>query len=147
MDKSRNCCDPPATSGAANSRPTSSKRSVNLSMRWRIDSFIDPGGEARSVRGLAGHSIVTSMNRHGISIGAVVAAAALGALAGCAPPKPAVTVSEVPRDTNTLTLLAELALEHGDCRAASEDYAAAALQSPVAIAHRASEVGFGCDNL
>ena len=80
-------------------------------------------------------------------MGAVMTAAALGALAGCAPPKPAVTVSEVPRDTNTLTLLAELALEHGDCRAASEDYAAAALQSPVAIAHRASEVGFGCDNL
>jgi Flp pilus assembly protein TadD len=98
------------------------------------------------MRGLAGHFIVTSMSRHGINLAALGAAAIMG-LAACAPPKPAVTVSEVPHDANTLTLLAELALEHGDCRAASEDYAAAAMQSPVAIAHRASEVGFGCDNL
>jgi tetratricopeptide (TPR) repeat protein len=89
------------------------------------------------------------MRRHAINVGAVVAAGALIAIAGCSapPPRPVVNVTEVSRDPNTLTLLAELALERGDCRTAAEDYAAAALQSPVAIAHRASEVGLGCDNL
>jgi Flp pilus assembly protein TadD len=43
--------------------------------------------------------------------------------------------------------LAEVALEHGDCRLAAEDYAAAALQSAVAIARRASEVALACENL
>ena len=76
-----------------------------------------------------------------------MAAAVLMAIAGCSPPRAEPTVTEVSRDSNTLTLLAEVALQRGDCRAASEEYAAAALQSPVAIAHRASEVGLGCDNL
>ena len=74
-------------------------------------------------------------------------AGALLAMAACSPPRPEPAVTEVRRDPNTLTLLAEVALERGDCRAASEDYAAAALQSPAAIAHRASDVGLGCDNL
>ncbi len=99
------------------------------------------------MRASTGHFIVTSMRRHAINVRTVMQAAALVAIAGCSPPRPEAMVTEVSRDPNTLTLLAEVALERGDCRAASEDYAAAALQSPVAIAHRASEVGLGCDNL
>jgi Flp pilus assembly protein TadD len=87
------------------------------------------------------------MSRHAINVAVVMTATALITIGGCSAPRPAVTVTEVSRDPNTLTLLAELALERGDCRTAAEDYAAAALQSTAAIAHRASEVGLGCDNL
>src|SRR6185295_19340008 len=45
MDRSRNCCDPPAISAVASSRPTSSNRSVIFSRRWRMDSFINLPGK------------------------------------------------------------------------------------------------------
>ena len=44
------------------------------------------------------------------------------------------------RNSNALTVLAEVALERGDCKTASESYAAAVPNSSVDIAKRASEL-------
>jgi Flp pilus assembly protein TadD len=97
------------------------------------------------MRGMARHFIVSSMSRHGISVVGSVAAVAVCVTAGCSAAR---TTQPAPaQDSSTLTLLAELALERGDCRLAAEDYAAAALQSAVAIARRGSEVGLACENL
>ena len=87
------------------------------------------------------------MSRHGISVVGTVAAVAVIVTAGCSAARTTQTAPEQGRDPSTLTLLAELALERGDCRLAAEDYAAAALQSAVAVARRASEVGLACENL
>jgi Flp pilus assembly protein TadD len=76
-----------------------------------------------------------------------VAAAAVIVTAGCSAARTTQTAAEHSQDPTTLTLLAELALEHGDCRLAAEDYAAAARQSALAIARRASEVALACENL
>jgi Flp pilus assembly protein TadD len=99
------------------------------------------------MRGMARHFIVSSMSRHGISVVGTVAAVAVIVTAGCSAARTTQTAPEQGRDPSTLTLLAELALERGDCRLAAEDYAAAALQSAVAVARRASEVGLACENL
>ena len=101
----------------------------------------------RAMRGMARHFIVSSMNRHGISVTGAVAAVAVVVTASCSAARTTQTAPEHPQDPNTLTLLAELALEHGDCRLAAENYAAAARQNAVAIARRASEVGLACENL
>jgi Flp pilus assembly protein TadD len=77
----------------------------------------------------------------------MVAAAAVIVTGGCSAARTTQTAPEQGRDPSTLTLLAELALERGDCRVAAEDYAAAAAQSAVAVARRASEVGLACENL
>jgi len=66
---------------------------------------------------------------------------------GCSAARTTQTAPEQAKDPSTLTLLAELALERGDCRLAAEDYAAAAMQSSVAVVRRASEVGLACENL
>ncbi len=50
-------------------------------------------------------------------------------------------------DPNALTVVAEIALERGDCRTASETYSAAALRGAVAVAKRASEVALACEHL
>src|SRR5919112_6379170 len=50
-------------------------------------------------------------------------------------------------DPGALTILAEIALESGDCRAAAENYAAAAPHGSVELAKRASEVGLACEHL
>ncbi len=70
------------------------------------------------------------------------------ALAGCTtlashqgPPPP-------PVDPNALTVTAEMALKQGNCRAAAEDYARAAVASvDVKIARHATEVGLACEHL
>lgn len=87
------------------------------------------------------------MSRHGISVIGTVAAVAVIVTGGCSAARTTQTAPDHGRDPSTLTLLAELALERGDCRLAAEDYAAAALQSGVATARRASEVGLACENL
>jgi predicted Zn-dependent protease len=51
------------------------------------------------------------------------------------------------RDANAMTVVAEIALERGDCRTASESYAAAAANGDAGIAKRASEVAAGCEHL
>ncbi len=50
-------------------------------------------------------------------------------------------------DSNAATVVAEIALERGDCRTASETYAAAAAKGDVSVAKRASEVAAGCEHL
>jgi lipopolysaccharide biosynthesis regulator YciM len=87
------------------------------------------------------------MNRHGIRVFGTATAAAVMVMAGCSAPRTTQTTPEQGKDPSTLTLMAELALEHGDCRLASDDYAAAALHSAVAVARRASEVALSCENL
>ena len=55
--------------------------------------------------------------------------------------------AEAVRDPNASTVVAEIALERGDCRAAAETYAAAAQRADVAVARRASEVSLACQHL
>src|SRR6185436_4783121 len=51
------------------------------------------------------------------------------------------------KDPNAATVIAEIALERGDCRTAAETYAAAAQRGDVAVARRASEVALACEHL
>jgi tetratricopeptide (TPR) repeat protein len=51
------------------------------------------------------------------------------------------------RDPNAATVIAEIALERGDCKTAAETYAAAAQRGDVAVAQRASEVALSCEHL
>lgn len=51
------------------------------------------------------------------------------------------------RDPNAATVIAEIALERGDCRTASETYASAAQRGDLAVAERAAEVALGCEHL
>jgi tetratricopeptide (TPR) repeat protein len=75
--------------------------------------------------------------------------AALGALAlvvGCSSVRPAKT--ETPKgDPAALTVVAEIALERGDCKGASESYAKAAAVGPESLARRATIVSFECEHL
>jgi tetratricopeptide (TPR) repeat protein len=73
-------------------------------------------------------------------------AAALLLVAGCS--AAAQTAPEPgTRDPNAATVIAEIALERGDCKTAAETYAAAAQRGDVAVAQRASEVALGCEHL
>ncbi|HTW38366.1 MAG TPA: tetratricopeptide repeat protein [Steroidobacteraceae bacterium] len=84
---------------------------------------------------------------------ATAAALALAGLAGCrtAPPAtaehPPAHAAHTVQDTNALTVMAEVALEKGDCRAAAEDYANAASGGTVNLARRASEVALECQDI
>jgi tetratricopeptide (TPR) repeat protein len=90
---------------------------------------------------------------------ALCAAVALAGLAAACrtapppPPPPAPAHAQPPaaqhsgQDTNALTVMAEVALEKGDCRAAAEDYASAASRGAVDLARRASEVGLACQDI
>lgn len=51
------------------------------------------------------------------------------------------------RDPNAATVIAEIALERGDCRTAAETYATAARRGDVNVARRASEVALACEHL
>jgi predicted Zn-dependent protease len=51
------------------------------------------------------------------------------------------------KDPNAATVIAEIALERGDCRTAAETYASAAQRGDVAVARRASEVALACEHL
>ena len=51
------------------------------------------------------------------------------------------------KDPNAATVIAEIALERGDCRTAAETYATAAQRGDVAVARRASEVALACEHL
>src|SRR5882672_6405640 len=57
------------------------------------------------------------------------------------------TADHADRDPNALTVLAEIALERGDCKAAAESYAAAVPTGSAALAKRASEVALACEHL
>ena len=66
---------------------------------------------------------------------------------GCAGAESRGKVTEAARDPNASTVIAEIALERGDCKAAAETYAAAAQKGDLAVARRASEVSLACEHL
>ena len=75
---------------------------------------------------------------------AVVGAVAL--MVGCSSVRPA--KEEAPKgDPAALTVVAEIALERGDCKGASESYAKAAAVGAVSLARRATEVALACEHL
>jgi tetratricopeptide (TPR) repeat protein len=64
--------------------------------------------------------------------------------AGCATvPQP----QPPPPDAAALTIVAEIALQRGECKTAAETYAKAAQIASAPVAHRASEVGLACEDL
>jgi len=69
-------------------------------------------------------------------------------LAGCAglQPRPA-PLPPAKGDPTALTITAEVALKHGDCRAAAEDYAQAATVGDARLARHATEVALACEHL
>jgi tetratricopeptide (TPR) repeat protein len=70
----------------------------------------------------------------------------LALLAGCASLQPA-NPPTPPPDPAALTIVAEIALQRGDCKTASETYAKAAAVGSAAVAQRASEVALACEHL
>ncbi len=73
-----------------------------------------------------------------------VLCAALAAACATVPEKP---VPPPAPDAAALTIIAEIALQRGDCRTASETYARAAQLASAPVAQRASEVGLACEEL
>jgi tetratricopeptide (TPR) repeat protein len=88
---------------------------------------------------------VTSVPHRIHSLRAFVAALCLVLAAGCA------TVPQRPTppapDPAALTIVAEIALQRGDCKTAAETYARAAQLASAPVARRASEVGLACEDL
>lgn len=72
-------------------------------------------------------------------------------LAGCAGVRPATKAAAPPPpggDASALTVIAEVALKRGDCRAASEAYAHGAdVAADVQLARRATQVAMACEHL
>jgi predicted Zn-dependent protease len=68
--------------------------------------------------------------------------------AGCATvPSSKPAARRPPADAAALTIVAEIALERGQCKVAAETYARAAQVGSAAVAHRASDVGLACEDL
>ncbi|MGH8149407.1 MAG: tetratricopeptide repeat protein [Steroidobacteraceae bacterium] len=80
-------------------------------------------------------------------LAAANAAVVLALAAGCqtVPRSHPTTVS--PQQVGALTSAAEAALQQGDCRTASQDYATAASAGSVNVAHRATQVAVTCQDL
>jgi predicted Zn-dependent protease len=76
---------------------------------------------------------------------AALAWAALAAACRTAPTPPA--TAQHNQDTTADTVVAEIALEKGDCRAAADAYANASSHGTAALARRASEVALNCENM
>jgi tetratricopeptide (TPR) repeat protein len=76
----------------------------------------------------------------------LLVAAAL-ALSACAHSPAARHTAEASRDPAALTVVAEMALARGDCKTASESYAAAAQGGAAPLARRASEVALSCEHV
>ena len=68
-------------------------------------------------------------------------------VAGCVDAAGSKSAAQAGRDPNASTVIAEIALERGDCRTAAETYAAAAQRGDVGVARRASEVSLACEHL
>ncbi|HET9108802.1 MAG TPA: tetratricopeptide repeat protein [Steroidobacteraceae bacterium] len=82
-----------------------------------------------------------------ISPGRILLPALCAALAaGCATAPEKAAPAPKP-DAAAMTIVAEIALQRGDCRTASETYAKAALLASAPVAQRASEVGLACEDL
>ena len=83
------------------------------------------------------------------SAGLLVACVApLALMAGCSTAPSAAKQASAPKgDPAALTVVAEIALERGDCKGASESYAKAAQVGSVTLARRATEVALECEHL
>src|SRR2546430_8853719 len=94
-------------------------------------------------------SMISCLRNSSPVLCAAVLAASL--LAGCAGVRPATRGAASPPpggDASALTVIAEVALKRGDCRAASEAYAhAAAVAADVQLARRATQVAMACKHL
>jgi tetratricopeptide (TPR) repeat protein len=94
---------------------------------------------------------VNSSRRSALCPGAglmVACVASLALTAGCSTAPPAAKQAQGPKgDPAALTVVAEIALERGDCKGASESYAKAAEAGSVTLARRATEVAFNCEHL
>lgn len=92
-----------------------------------------------------------SSRRSALRLGAglvVAGVASLALMAGCTTAPPEAKQSQTPKgDPAALTVVAEIALERGDCKGASESYAKAAEMGSVTLARRATEVAFNCEHL
>ncbi len=78
----------------------------------------------------------------------VACVASLALTAGCSTAPPVAKQAQGPKgDPAALTVVAEIALERGDCKGASESYAKAAEVGSVTLARRATEVAFNCEHL
>jgi predicted Zn-dependent protease len=75
-----------------------------------------------------------------------IAALLLAQLSGCASTHAQKPATAAP-DPTALTVSAEVALKHGDCRTASEDYAQAAQTGDAALARRAAQVAVACEHV
>jgi predicted Zn-dependent protease len=97
-----------------------------------INRFIGPGQEAGrcAARGVA-----------------LVLAAALSLAAGCSSVRPAAKEQTPKADPVALGVVAEIALQRGDCKSASETYAKAAEAGDVSLARHATEVALQCQHL
>jgi predicted Zn-dependent protease len=92
-----------------------------------------------------GASIVTSVRPLTFPLRVLLPALCMALAAGCAtqPEKPAAPAP----DAAALTIVAEIALQRGDCRTASESYARAAQLASAPVARRASEIALACEDL
>jgi tetratricopeptide (TPR) repeat protein len=92
-----------------------------------------------------GGSIVTTVRPLIHSLRGVLPILCAGLAAGCA------TVAEKPEqpapDAAAMTIVAEIAMQRGDCKTAAETYAKAAQIASAPVAQRASEVGLACEDL
>jgi predicted Zn-dependent protease len=98
------------------------------------------------MRSRQGGSIVASVRPLNRPTRFFVPALCVALAAGCAtaPERPAPPPAP---DAAALTIVAEIALQRGDCRTASETYAKAAQLASAPVAQRASEVGLACEDL
>lgn len=71
----------------------------------------------------------------------------LALLGGCATVPEALTPPPSAPDPAALTIVAEIALQRGDCKTAAQTYARAAQLASAAVAQRASEVALACEEL
>lgn len=99
---------------------------------------IDSGGPAAPCAALTSAGL-TALTYAGLAALALVAA-------GCSTVAPAKKAADS-QDPAALTIVAEVALARGDCKAASENYAEAAQRGAAPLARRASEVALGCEHV
>ena len=115
---------------------------------WRGYRLRSRGSIVVNVRNL---KRVTRSRRSALRLNAglmVACIAPLALMAGCSTAPPAARQASPPKgDPAALTVVAEIALERGDCKGASESYAKAAEVGSVVLARRATEVALTCEHL
>src|SRR6185312_10298114 len=99
----------------------------------------------RAMRAGPGGPIVTSVPSPTRPLRALIPALCVALAAGCAT-QPKRSAPPAP-DAAALTIVAEIALQKGDCKAASETYAQAAQLASAPVAQRASEIALACEDL